>query len=479
MPCSSSPNDGFSNTLWRTDGTSNGTVLVKQVRLSSLVEMDGKLYFTSTTGLWTSDGTSVGTVLVHPSGVIDFPPVPLQHRLYFLGSSGRLWTSDGTTAGTTEIADAPLGFRTPLVTNGNRLFFGAARGPFSTADGLWTLSPADPVVDDLVVLPGPMTTKVQAVVLTDGGSPVTERGFLYSETNPTPEVAGPDVTKVAVAGALGPMSASLTGLKSSAPFFVRAFAATANGVGYDSAMFVTPVIHGPALSISDVSMNEGYSGSAKAVFTVTLSEPSAETVTVFVLVSNQSATAGSDYLDPGPQTVTFGPGETVKLVEVAVLGDAGLEEDETFLVTLSIPLHATLLDGLGVGGILNDDLASRVFVAYDGSDTAECWIKTTPCRTIAGALNQTAVDGEVIIVTSGEYASVPLLIDKGVKVTAATGATALIRQPISLNAPAGRVVLRGLTLKGTGTGNALTIAAADSLSCDCSACVDGCLEAIV
>ncbi|MFN8522289.1 MAG: Calx-beta domain-containing protein [Chloroflexota bacterium] len=54
-------------------------------------------------------------------------------------------------------------------------------------------------------------------------------------------------------------------------------------------------------------MVEGSAGSTAATFTVSLSQPSALTVTVQVQTANGTATAGSDYTAVS-QTVTFNPG---------------------------------------------------------------------------------------------------------------------------------------------------------------------------
>ena len=51
----------------------------------------------------------------------------------------------------------------------------------------------------------------------------------------------------------------------------------------------------PTLSINDVSVTEGNSGTVNAVFTVTLSSASSQTVTVTYATANGTATAGSDY----------------------------------------------------------------------------------------------------------------------------------------------------------------------------------------
>ena len=220
----------------------------------------------------------------------------------------------------------------------------------------------------------------------------------------------------------------------------------------------------PTISIADVTLPEGNSGTINAVFTVTLSAPSPQTVTVSAITSDQSATAGSDYSATGPQTLTFPPTTTTQTFSVPVSGDALLEGDETFLVTLSNPTNALIADAVAVGTIANDEPPSRVFVSSSGSDAANCSIQATPCRNLAAAIGQVAPDGEVIVLFSGEYHTAPLMIDNGLKITPPTGTVALLRHPILVNAPGGRVVLRGLTLKGGGAGTAVLLTAADSLS---------------
>ena len=129
--------------LWKTDGTTDGTTLVKDIwpgfrtdprpqrHHIHLTDLDGQLMFHAEDGvtgleLWKSDGTAQGTVLVK-----DIYPGPGDsiHRysddLYMVSSNGRvffsaddgtngreLWMSDGTEAGTVLVKDilpGPLG----------------------------------------------------------------------------------------------------------------------------------------------------------------------------------------------------------------------------------------------------------------------------------------------------------------------------------------------------------------------------------
>jgi hypothetical protein len=113
----------------------------------------------------------------------------------------------------------------------------------------------------------------------------------------------------------------------------------------------------PTISIADVTVGEGATGASVMTFTVSLSNASAGTVTVDYATSDGSATAGSDYT-AASGTLTFAPGETEQTVDVTVAGDAIVELDEAFTVTLSAPSNATLSDSEATGTITNDDAAT-------------------------------------------------------------------------------------------------------------------------
>ena len=113
----------------------------------------------------------------------------------------------------------------------------------------------------------------------------------------------------------------------------------------------------PSLSIGDVSVTEGNAGTTSAVFTVTLSPASNQTATVDYATADNTATAGLDYV-AASGTVTFPPGSTSQPVSVAVIGDTLFEGDETFFVNLSGAVNGNIVDGQGVGIILDDDTPS-------------------------------------------------------------------------------------------------------------------------
>jgi len=113
----------------------------------------------------------------------------------------------------------------------------------------------------------------------------------------------------------------------------------------------------PTLSVDDVTVTEGDSGTVAAEFVVNLSEASDQPVTVEYSTANGTATAGSDYTAQSG-TITFAAGETSKIVSVPVIGDTTVESNETFRLNLSNPSNGTIADAQGVGTISNDDSSS-------------------------------------------------------------------------------------------------------------------------
>jgi hypothetical protein len=122
---------------------------------------------------------------------------------------------------------------------------------------------------------------------------------------------------------------------------------------YRRACLLTP-LNGPAIAIGDATVTEGHDGTREATFTVTLSAPSTQTVTVGYATANGTASAGSDY-ESTSGTLTFAPGETSKTVTVPVVGDRAPEPNETFSVRLSSPSSGALADDFGLGTIADDE----------------------------------------------------------------------------------------------------------------------------
>ena len=116
----------------------------------------------------------------------------------------------------------------------------------------------------------------------------------------------------------------------------------------------SPVVTLPALTVADVSVTEGDSGTKVANFLVKLSAAATGSVTVNYATANGTATAGTDYT-AASGTLTFAPGVTERTVSVTITGDTAFEPDETFFLNLSAASGATIGDAQAVGTIRNDD----------------------------------------------------------------------------------------------------------------------------
>jgi len=88
------------------------------------------------------------------------------------------------------------------------------------------------------------------------------------------------------------------------------------------------------LSIGDVVMTRGLSGSKTMNFRVSLNGASNVPVSVTAATSNATAIAGVDY-QATTQVITFAPGETVKQFAVTIYGTSASTTDKLFLVNLS------------------------------------------------------------------------------------------------------------------------------------------------
>ena len=134
-------------------------------------------------------------------------------------------------------------------------------------------------------------------------------------------------------------------------------ASAAGGDNSDIGAFEATFVHSIAVS-NPRSLPEGNVGSPGSVtFDITLNAASTQTVTVNYQTHdgiNNPAIAGSDYVEKHGK-ITFAPGETLKRVTIAFIGDNTVELNETFFFDLKTPTNAIIADSRGVGQINNDD----------------------------------------------------------------------------------------------------------------------------
>jgi ELWxxDGT repeat protein len=190
-------NDGtHGNELWRTDGTTAGTVMVKDIQqvgtFGSLfsqpqfVTVGKYVYFSADDGvhgheLWRSNGTAAGTTLVKDinQGIGNGSPwklTKLGDELFFAASDGthgmELWKTDGTTGYTTQVADVNPGSASSFLGEGIIAFGGAVY--FDATDGvngveLWkSLGSAATTQMVADISPGSASSSPSAFTITNG-----------------------------------------------------------------------------------------------------------------------------------------------------------------------------------------------------------------------------------------------------------------------------------------------------------------------
>ncbi|HEX6184662.1 MAG TPA: Calx-beta domain-containing protein [Pyrinomonadaceae bacterium] len=168
----------------------------------------------------------------------------------------------------------------------------------------------------------------------------------------------------------------------------------------------------PTVSVGDVTVTEGNTGTVDAVFAVTLAAVSAQTVTVNYATADNSATQPGDYTAIASTQLTFNPGETSKNVTVLVKGDTTDEANETFFVNLTSAVNATISDAQGVGTITDDDGAPSLSIGdvtvtegNAGTTNATFTVSLLPASGQTVTVNYATADGTATTANS-DYAAV-------------------------------------------------------------------------
>ncbi|QJW83498.1 tandem-95 repeat protein [Ramlibacter terrae] len=196
----------------------------------------------------------------------------------------------------------------------------------------------------------------------------------------------------------------------------------------------------PVLSINSVSVNEA---NGTATFTVTLTGSTAQTVTVGFATGGGTATATTDYTGASG-TLTFAPGVLTQTIVVPIVNDTAAEPSETFNVTLSAPVNATIGTGVGVGTIVDNDQPPTIDLDASGAGTG---FSTTYTENGAGIA---IVDTDIAVgdVDSAQLASATITLTnfRAGDLLAVSGAL-----PAGITASAYNATTGVLTLTGAAT----------------------------
>lgn len=217
-----------------------------------------------------------------------------------------------------------------------------------------------------------------------------------------------------------------------------------------------------SISINDVRVTEGNSGTTAALFTVSLDRTSSSDVTVRYATADGTATVADGDYGAASGTLTLAAGSTLRTFSVTINGDTRNEPDETFSVNLSNPRGAVLADAQGIATIVNDDPAAGVpgiGVQTRRYDFGSVKVgSSSPSRSLVITSTGTAPLNIASIRLSGDYSGTsncPKSLAPGAT-CALTGnfkPTAVGPRPgsvtITTNAPDSPTVIR---LSGTGTG---------------------------
>jgi ELWxxDGT repeat protein len=321
-------NDGVNaRELWKSDGTAAGTVLVKDIYVGStssspnnLTNVNGTLFFSARSfineeELWKSDGTAAGTTLVkdiNPGNNSSSPGnlTNVNGTLFFSANDGtngtELWKSDGTAAGTTLVKDISPGsgwmgnwygyFYAPFssypgnLTNVNGTLF------FTAYDGTngWELWKSDGTAagTNLVkdIFPGSHYVEWYGYFPNSSypGNLTNVNGTLFFTADDGTgtklwQSDGGEADTVLVANLVASGLTNVNG---------TLFFSADDGVHGQELW--TLVDGPPTLSVNDVAITEGNTGTRTVKFTVTISAASGQTVTVAYTTEDGTATAGPD-----------------------------------------------------------------------------------------------------------------------------------------------------------------------------------------
>jgi uncharacterized repeat protein (TIGR01451 family) len=138
--------DASGSMFWKYETLTDSLSVIKELDVSNPVVFNGLIYFDAGNAFWQSDGTDVGTIMVTNNLTGCSEKVVIDTTMYFFADDGslgcELWQSDGTSVGTVLVSDintGPTGSVVEYISNkltilNNTLYFVADDG---SGDELW------------------------------------------------------------------------------------------------------------------------------------------------------------------------------------------------------------------------------------------------------------------------------------------------------------------------------------------------------
>jgi uncharacterized delta-60 repeat protein len=268
-----------------------------------------------------------------------------------------------TIEGDTKIeSDEAFSVNLSGATNGATISHGSATGTISNDDAAGSIS-----INDVTISEGDGGAKVATFTVTrSGGTAAFDVDFATSDGSATTA----DNDYAATSGTLHfgagtntqEISVTINGdtkVESDEAFSVNLSDPTNGATISDSSGTgtITNDDAAPAgsVTIDDVTIGEGDSGSKLATFTVTRSGGTAAFDVNFATSDAEATTADNDYV-ANAGTLHFGDGVNTQTISVTINGDTKVEPDEVFFVNLSDATNGAAVNhGLGSGTITNDD----------------------------------------------------------------------------------------------------------------------------
>ena len=160
-----------------------------------------------------------------------------------------------------------------------------------------------------------------------------------------------------------------------------------------------------SISISNVSLDEGDTGTTSFDFVVTISKEPSVGNDISVNWTTVDGTATEADLDfaAASGTLTFVNGAPLsQTISIDVTGDTTIEGSENFTVVLSDPTNATLETLTGEGTILNDDTPWHVDPTSTGTEDGKSWL--TAFHSVQAAMDEAGIaGGGVVWVAAATY----------------------------------------------------------------------------